>query len=67
MIVCCGAISLLPPSGLSPSSGLEDSCMLWDNLVAVSEWVVSIFEVRGQLYVTDVIIALERYMVRRIK
>jgi len=41
--------------------------MLWNNLIAAFEWVISIFEVRGQLYVTDVIIALERYMVRRIK
>ena len=60
-------ILLLPPSRLSPFSGRVDDCMLWSNLVAAFEWVVSIFRMNAWLYVTDVSTAIERCMIKRIK
>jgi len=53
MDVCCRAILLVPPSELSPSSGRVHGCMLWSNLVAASEWVVSIFGASAWLYVVE--------------
>jgi len=41
--------------------------MLWNSLVAASEWVVSIFGATGRLYVTDVSTVMEGCMIKRIK
>jgi len=47
MYICRREILLLPVSELSPSAGRLDDCMLWNNLVATSKGVVSIFGVSG--------------------
>jgi len=41
--------------------------MLCNNLIAIPEWVVSIFEATGRLCVMDMSTAMEGCMVKRIK